>query len=138
MVMQGYGGLLPASEAAERAIGMIECGPAAGVIGSRLLGDLMGDQPDVIAADMGGTTFKVSVIQDGEIEYAREPMVDRFHYVAAEDRSGFDRLGGRHRSCGSIPAARRRASVRAPPAHARVRSATGLAAPSRPSPTCSC
>lgn len=53
MVMQGYGGLLPAEEAAERAIGMLECGPAAGVIGSRALGQLL-DQPDVIATDMGG------------------------------------------------------------------------------------
>ncbi len=81
LVMQGYGGLLPASEAAGRAVGMIECGPAAGVIGSQYLGDLMGDK-DVIAADMGGTTFKVGVIQDGELEFAREPMVDRYHYVA--------------------------------------------------------
>ena len=80
MVMQGYGGLLPAREAADRSIGMLECGPAAGVIGSRVLGELLG-QPDVIATDMGGTTFKVSVIQNGEIEYAREPMVDRFHYT---------------------------------------------------------
>lgn len=81
MVMQGYGGLLPADEAADRAVGMIECGPAAGVIGAKFLGDLMGDG-DVIAADMGGTTFKVGVIQNGQLEYAREPMVDRFHYVA--------------------------------------------------------
>jgi N-methylhydantoinase A len=81
MVMQGYGGLLPAREAAERSVGMLECGPAAGVIGSCSLGRLL-DQPDVIATDMGGTTFKVSVIQNGEIEYAREPMVDRFHYTA--------------------------------------------------------
>ena len=80
MVMQGYGGLLPAQEAADRSIGMLECGPAAGVIGSRVLGQLL-DQSDVIATDMGGTTFKVSVIQNGEIEYAREPMVDRFHYT---------------------------------------------------------
>ena len=80
MVMQGYGGLLPAHEAAERSIGMLECGPAAGVIGSRALGQLL-DQPDVIATDMGGTTFKVSVIQGGTIEYAKEPMVDRFHYT---------------------------------------------------------
>ena len=80
MVMQGYGGLLPAEEAADRAVGMIECGPAAGVIGAKALGDLMGDR-DIIAADMGGTTFKVGVIQNGEIEYAREPMVDRYHYV---------------------------------------------------------
>mgnify|MGYP002528532434 CR=1 FL=1 len=81
LVMQGYGGLLPADEAANRAVGMIESGPAAGVIGSQFLGDLMGDK-DVIAADMGGTTFKVGVIQDGELEFAREPMVDRYHYVA--------------------------------------------------------
>ena len=80
MVMQGYGGLLPAQEAADRSIGMLECGPAAGVIGSRVLGELL-SQSDVIATDMGGTTFKVSVIQNGEIEYAREPMVDRFHYA---------------------------------------------------------
>jgi N-methylhydantoinase A len=59
---------------------MLECGPAAGVIGSRVLGEVLG-QADVIATDMGGTTFKVSVIQNGEIEYAREPMVDRFHYT---------------------------------------------------------
>ena len=80
MVMQGYGGLLPAQEAADRSIGMLECGPAAGVIGSRVLGEVLG-QTNVIATDMGGTTFKVSVIQNGEIEYAREPMVDRFHYT---------------------------------------------------------
>lgn len=81
MIMQGYGGLLPAAEAAERAVGLIECGPAAGVIAARFLGELMGDR-DVIAADMGGTTFKVGVVQNGQIEYAREPMVDRYHYVA--------------------------------------------------------
>ena len=85
MVMQGYGGLLPAQEAADRSIGMLECGPAAGVIGSRVLGELL-DQPDVIATDMGGTTFKVSVIQNGEIEYAREPMVDRFHYTSRKSK----------------------------------------------------
>jgi N-methylhydantoinase A len=80
MIMQGYGGLLLASEASDRAIGMLECGPAAGVIGSKALGDLL-DQKDVIATDMGGTTFKVSVIQGGQIEYAREPLIDRFHYT---------------------------------------------------------
>ena len=81
MAMQGYGGLLPASEAGERAVGMLECGPAAGVIGSKRLGEVLGDS-DVIAADMGGTTFKVGVIQDGHIEYAREPLVNRYHYIA--------------------------------------------------------
>ena len=81
LVMQGYGGLLPAEQAAGRAVNMVECGPVAGVIGSKFLGDGMGDK-NIIAADMGGTTFKVGIIQDGEIEYAREPLIDRFHYSA--------------------------------------------------------
>lgn len=80
MVMQGYGGLLPLDSAKSRAIGLLECGPAAGVIGSCALGALL-KQPDVIAADMGGTTFKVSVIQRGQLEHAREPMIDRLHYA---------------------------------------------------------
>ena len=79
LVMQGYGGLLPAEHAAGRAVNMVECGPVAGVIGSKILGDGMGDE-NIIAADMGGTTFKVGIIQNGEIEYAREPLIDRFHY----------------------------------------------------------
>lgn len=80
MVMQGYGGLLPAEEAGERAVGMVEAGPAAGVIGAKALGDSMGDG-NVIVADMGGTTFKVGVIQDGEMNFSDEPVVDRFHYI---------------------------------------------------------
>ena len=79
--MQGYGGLLPAEEAVNRSVGMIECGPAAGVLGSKYLGQLMGDL-DVIATDMGGTTFKAAVIEDGQLEYARNPILGRFHYIA--------------------------------------------------------
>jgi N-methylhydantoinase A len=81
LVMQGYGGLVPIAEAAARPVGMIECGPAAGVVGAHHLAGILGDN-NVIAADMGGTTFKVGVIQDGRFEYAREPMVDRYHYIA--------------------------------------------------------
>ncbi len=81
LVMQGYGGLVPITEATARPVGMIECGPAAGVVGAQYLAGILGDK-NVIAADMGGTTFKVAVIQDGRFEYAREPMVDRYHYIA--------------------------------------------------------
>ncbi|MFN6977078.1 MAG: hydantoinase/oxoprolinase family protein [Gemmobacter sp.] len=51
------------------------------MIGAGFLGDLIG-VPDVIAADMGGTTFKVGVIRGGQIGHAREPRVDRFHSIA--------------------------------------------------------
>jgi len=78
------------SEAAERSIGMLECGPAAGVIGSRALGQLL-EQSDIIATDMGGTTFKVSVIQNGEIEYAARADGGSLSLRPAEDRGDIDR-----------------------------------------------
>jgi N-methylhydantoinase A len=81
LVMQGYGGLVSLSEAASRPLRMLECGPAAGMVGAQYLATVMGDE-NIIAADMGGTTFKVGVIQDGRFEYARDPMVDRYHYTA--------------------------------------------------------
>ena len=37
---------------------------------------------------MGGTTFKVGVIQGGAIDYAREPMVDRLPLRGTQDRGG--------------------------------------------------
>jgi N-methylhydantoinase A len=81
LVMQGYGGLVRIQEASARPLRMLECGPAAGMVGAQYLASALGDQ-NTIAADMGGTTFKVGVIQDGRFEYAREPMVDRYHYTA--------------------------------------------------------
>ena len=132
MVMQGYGGLLPAEEAVERSIGMLECGPAAGVIGSRVLGQLLG-QSDVIATDMGGTTFKVAVIQNGEIEYAREPMVDRYPLHRSR-RSRSSRSARAAASIVSFDAGS--SSPRVGPRSAGARpgpaSATGSAAASRP------
>jgi N-methylhydantoinase A len=79
LVMQGYGGLVEAADAACRPVTMLECGPVAGVVGSQALGRRLG-QGNIIAADMGGTTFKVGIVQDGQLDYAREPIVDRYHY----------------------------------------------------------
>jgi N-methylhydantoinase A len=81
LVMQAYGGLLPVTEASARPIGMIESGPVGGVVGSRVVGEML-DTRDIIAADMGGTTFKVSVVRDGLIDYERESMVMRYHFAA--------------------------------------------------------
>jgi N-methylhydantoinase A len=79
LVMQGYGGLVAAADAARRPVTMLECGPVAGLVGSQQLGHVLGHR-NIIAADMGGTTFKVGIVQDGQLDYAREPIVDRYHY----------------------------------------------------------
>ena len=76
LIMQSYGGVLGVEATARNAIGTIESGPAAGVSGSAWLGGLM-DLPDILATDMGGTTFKVSVIRDGAIEMDYKPVLLR-------------------------------------------------------------
>lgn len=117
LVMQAYGGLVPFETAATRPVGMIESGPVSGLVGSRALGETMGFR-NIIAADMGGTTFKVGVVRDGRIEYQRESMVLRYHYalpkmdvvslglaggsiVSVDPRTGVPRIGPR--SAGSYP-----------------------------------
>ena len=81
LIMQAYGGLLDAGKAARKPVGMIESGPASGLVGSRSLGEILGYE-NIIGADMGGTTFKAGVIHQGLIDYAREPMVSRYHYAS--------------------------------------------------------
>ena len=76
LIMQSYGGVLGVEATARNAIGTIESGPAAGVTGSAWLGRLM-DVPDILATDMGGTTFKVSVIRDGVVEMDYKPVMLR-------------------------------------------------------------
>ncbi|MGR8946916.1 MAG: hydantoinase/oxoprolinase family protein [Gammaproteobacteria bacterium] len=81
LIMQGHGGLLNAQHAADRAVSLIECGPVAGLIGSKFIGERL-RQDNVIAVDMGGTTSKVGVIQSYTLSFDHQPMVDRFHYSA--------------------------------------------------------
>ncbi len=83
LIMQSYGGVLGVDATARNAIGTIESGPAAGVSGSAWLGRLM-DLPDVLATDMGGTTFKVSVIRDGAIEMDYKPVLLRHQIYATK------------------------------------------------------
>ena len=57
----------------------IESGPAAGILASHFLAEKLGFR-NVIATDVGGTTFKVGLIVDGEWTYARDTVVDKFTY----------------------------------------------------------
>ena len=65
-MMQSAGGMMGAAKAAEQPIHVIESGPAAGVMGALSLANAMG-AANAITLDMGGTTAKASVIEDGRI-----------------------------------------------------------------------
>jgi N-methylhydantoinase A len=65
LIMQSSGGLMTVDVARAKPVQLVESGPAAGVIATRFLARRMG-LPHVIALDMGGTTAKASLIENGE------------------------------------------------------------------------
>ena len=64
LVMQSSGGVLTFKAAIERPVFMVESGPAAGVIAASYLGSTLGRE-NVISFDMGGTTAKAGLIENG-------------------------------------------------------------------------
>jgi N-methylhydantoinase A len=83
LIMQGYGGVLGIESSARNAVGMIESGPAAGVVGAAFQGELV-QQRNILAADMGGTTFKVGVIRNGEIERDYSPVIMGYNILSTK------------------------------------------------------
>jgi len=60
-----------------RAINTYNSGPAAGLLGARLIGGLYGAD-DLISADMGGTSFDLGYVRGGQPSYTLEPDVEGF------------------------------------------------------------
>ena len=81
MIMQAYGGVLDIEATCRNAVGTIESGPASGVAGARLLGEMIGER-NILATDMGGTTFKVGVVREGRVERDYTPVVLRHRVLA--------------------------------------------------------
>jgi N-methylhydantoinase A len=63
-IIQSTGGLMSSEEARHLPIRTLESGPAGGVIGAVALGRKIG-QSNLIAADVGGTSFDVAMVLDG-------------------------------------------------------------------------
>ena len=87
MVMQSSGGILDADSVMAKPAQIVECGPAAGVIGAEHVARLSGFE-NVITLDMGGTTAKASIIQKGELLFAEE------YEVGSSMSAGSALLGG--------------------------------------------
>jgi len=71
LVMQSNGGVMTAKECTRRPVFMIESGPAAGVISAQALAQEAG-VANAVTFDMGGTTTKASMIEEGRISTASE------------------------------------------------------------------
>ncbi len=63
-VITSNGGMLAADTACEKPVFVVASGPAGGVIGAARLGAARGER-DLVVFDMGGTTAKAVIIEDG-------------------------------------------------------------------------
>jgi N-methylhydantoinase A len=66
LMMQSSGGTLDVERVIAKPAQVVESGPAAGVVGAARLGVHAGYR-DIITFDMGGTTAKASLIEDGKV-----------------------------------------------------------------------
>lgn len=79
-IMQSNGGTTTFSQSKLTPINVVESGPVAGVFGASILGKLIGE-PNIIAFDVGGTTAKCSLIDQGAVK------VTTSYYIEKNERS---------------------------------------------------
>jgi N-methylhydantoinase A len=72
-IMQSNGGLASITSASAEPARLLESGPAGGMIAAARIGRSLG-VGNMIVVDMGGTSFDVGIIRDGEVE--RVPAVE--------------------------------------------------------------
>jgi N-methylhydantoinase A len=80
-VMQSMGGAMRAAESGRRSVNTLSSGPAGGVVASRFLGDLL-EQKNIICADVGGTSFDVGLVVDGEPIITSTSTVNQYTLLA--------------------------------------------------------
>jgi len=75
-IMQSNGGVDTLEAVRQTPITMVESGPASGVLGAAVLGRLI-DEPNIIALDIGGTTAKCSLIDQGRVRVTSKYMIEK-------------------------------------------------------------
>ena len=65
LIMQSTGGVAQTEEASLKPVTLLNSGPVGGVIASKCFSDLLG-LPNLICVDMGGTSFDVGLISEGQ------------------------------------------------------------------------
>lgn len=76
-IMQASGGAMTAQAAKSHAVHMVNSGPAGGALATALFGRLAGESK-VIGVDMGGTSFDVSLVVDGQPRLKSEGEFEGF------------------------------------------------------------
>jgi N-methylhydantoinase A len=79
-ILQCSGGVVSPGEASRSPVRLIGSGPVGGTIATQALGAAFGE-PNLIACDMGGTSFDVSVVADGEVVKQSLGVIDQYEYA---------------------------------------------------------
>ena len=85
LLMQSSGGVYTSETGSEKPVYMVESGPAAGAIAAGYLGTQL-ERPNLLSFDMGGTTAKAGLIQDGVPQITKEYEVGAA--ASASDHGG--------------------------------------------------
>ncbi len=75
-IMQSNGGSATFEMGKSTPINLVESGPVAGIIGSAYIGQQIGE-PNVIGLDIGGTTAKTSLVQNGTPRITTEYRIEQ-------------------------------------------------------------
>lgn len=81
-IMQSNGGITTFNSAKQTPINMVESGPVAGIYGAAVLGEIL-DEKNIIAFDIGGTTAKCSLINQGEVKVSTDYFIEKMSAVLA-------------------------------------------------------
>jgi N-methylhydantoinase A len=76
LLMQSNGGLAPVSQIEREAASTVMSGPVGGVIACQFIGLLRGNR-NIVTTDMGGTSFDVGLILDGEPRMSNATRIGR-------------------------------------------------------------
>jgi N-methylhydantoinase A len=79
MLMQCHGGMVPLEDSQQKPILTIGSGPVGGIVGTQRLASDLGFR-DIIATDMGGTSFDVGIIKDLAPEVAEGTTIGKYAY----------------------------------------------------------
>lgn len=80
LVMQSNGGVVDVHQASARPLSLIDSGPTGGLAGAAALARAAGHS-HVIGADMGGTSFDVGLVVDGQPVLADERVIGQYTYL---------------------------------------------------------
>jgi N-methylhydantoinase A len=75
-IMKSNGGIAPLAAARADPISLVESGPVSGILGAQVYGALIGES-QLIALDIGGTTAKCSLIDQGRVSITNNYVIER-------------------------------------------------------------